>query len=125
MYEVRVEAEFCAAHSLMIGGVREAVHGHNFRVCVCIGGERLDGDGLLVDFHAVERALGEVVGPWRNADLNATAAFSAAGKNPSAENIAREIGEELGRVVNRGGVRVEWVSVTEAPGCTAVWRAGR
>jgi 6-pyruvoyltetrahydropterin/6-carboxytetrahydropterin synthase len=123
-YSISVTREFCAAHALMFRGVREAVHGHNFRVTVVIAGPSLDGDGVLCDFHEVERALERVIEPWRNANLRDAAAF--AGVNPSAEMIARVVGEALQRALEKQlptGVAVARVSVTEAPGCEATWEA--
>lgn len=123
MFEVEIHREFCAAHALVVRGEREAVHGHNFRVTVVLEGARLDEDELLLDFHAVEGMLDEVIRPFANADLNKAAVFREV--NPSAEAIAWCIGEAMSREV-RGlddgrGVRVARVSVTEAPGCRATY----
>lgn len=122
MYELTVQGEFCAAHAIVIAGEREPVHGHNFRVVAAVRGERLDGEGLLVDFHAVEAALREVLGAWNNRDLNGTPPFDKV--NPTAELIARTVYEQLAAKLDARGVlreelgaRLVWVSVTEAPGC--------
>ena len=45
MFEVSVEAMFCAAHALTIGGDREPVHGHNWHVSATVAGPALDQDG--------------------------------------------------------------------------------
>lgn len=126
MFEVSVRAEFCAAHALSIAGVREPVHGHNWKVTAAVRGGALDGDGLLCDFHTVEAALREIVAPFDNADLNKTAAFE--GVNPSAENVARYIAERLGAALNGAlspHAAVAWVSITEAPGCLATYHLPR
>ena len=123
MYELTVESEFCAAHALVIGGEREVVHGHNWHVTACIAGPALDGDGLLCDFHQVEKVLGEVIGPFRNANLNSTPPFDR--ENPTAENVARHIGVELSRRLGptlAPSAGVAWVRVTEATGCAATFR---
>lgn len=123
MYELTIQAEFCAAHALVIRGEREPTHGHNFHVTLGIEASHLDADGLAVDFHAVELALSTVLKPWVNQDLNKVAPFTKL--NPSAENIARSIAEQTrSRLVNDGhlddqSVRVAWCAVTEAPGCAA------
>ena len=65
MYELTVTTEFCAAHSLVIRGEREVLHGHNFRVVACVAGTEVDSDGLLCDFHLVEAVLKEVIEPLR------------------------------------------------------------
>jgi 6-pyruvoyltetrahydropterin/6-carboxytetrahydropterin synthase len=118
-FSVEIEREFAAAHAIVLGGVRECVHGHNWRVVASIGGERLDGEELLCDFHLVEGLLGAIVAPFANGDLNRTAPFDRV--NPTAEAIARHVGRELARGLAGAApaLRVEWVRVTEAPRCTA------
>lgn len=126
MFELQVEAEFCAAHTLTLAGTPEPVHGHNFRVTVALEGPTLDADGLLCDFHAVEAALAQVLAPLTNIPLNTHPAFARV--NPSAENlaahIARTLSERLSPSLPPGG-RVAWVRVTEAPRCAAVYRMPR
>jgi 6-pyruvoyltetrahydropterin/6-carboxytetrahydropterin synthase len=123
MYEITVEREFCAAHALTIAGVREPVHGHNFRVTVAIEGRSLDEDGLLCDFHTVNAILKDICRPLVNANLNETPPFDRV--NPSAEQIARHIADELaGRLDDALApeARVASVRVTETTGCSAVYR---
>jgi 6-pyruvoyltetrahydropterin/6-carboxytetrahydropterin synthase len=127
MYEISVETEFCAAHAIVIAGLREPVHGHNWRVTVTVGGERLDSEGLLLDFHALERLVAEIIGPFRNQDLNATPPFDRV--NPTAELVARHIGDRvqgglaaLAAPPQTAQIRVTSVRVTEAPGCAVVYR---
>jgi 6-pyruvoyltetrahydropterin/6-carboxytetrahydropterin synthase len=128
MFELSVRAEFCAAHSLTINGKAEPLHGHNWRVTAVVEGRRLDADGLLCDFHVVERALHKVIEPWNNANLNDVPPFTTRARaihNPSAENVAAHIADELSRALSRtlpSGVRVASVTVTEAPGCAATYR---
>jgi len=122
MFEVSVEAEFAAAHALVIAGQREAVHGHNWHITVTVAGPRLDSDGLLCDFHTVESALRELTGRFHNRDLNAMEPFRG-GLNPSAENVARFLAEELTAAIDLSPhARVTAVRVTEAPGCAATYR---
>jgi len=126
MFEVNVEREFCAAHALVIAGFQEPTHGHNFRLTVTVASDALDGDGLLVDFHALERLVDSVIRPFANADLNRTPPFDRV--NPSAERIAEHIGravaEKLGSIAPPAGLkpRLSGVRLTEAPGCSVVYR---
>ena len=120
-FEIEVETTFSAAHALRFRGAREPVHGHDFRVTVRIGGGDLDADGLLFDFHEVERQLGEIVGPFRSRDLNATPPFDRV--NPSAEEIARHIATSLAARLPATAAVLS-VRVTEAPGCAATFRPG-
>lgn len=116
MFELTVQREFCAAHTITIRGEREPVHGHNWRVTVAVRGEKLDEDGLLCDFHLVEQHVDNILAPLTNIDLNATPPFDAL--NPTAENIAQHIGDSLSPHLP-GGVSLAYVIVTEAPGCAA------
>ena len=118
MFELTLTTTFSAAHALVIQGVREPVHGHDWQVEVRCRGAELDQDGLLCDFHALESQLERVVAPFRTADLNASKAFE--GLNPSAEHVARHIGRALAPGLP-AGVVLQSVSVTEAPGCRAAW----
>jgi 6-pyruvoyltetrahydropterin/6-carboxytetrahydropterin synthase len=119
MYELSVEREFCAAHTIIIDGHREPTHGHNWHVTVTVTGDDLDRHGLLCDFHLLERELDRVIAPFHNADLNATPPFDRI--NPTAEHVARHIGDALTPVLPRAIAQLQ-TSVTEAPGCRATYR---
>lgn len=126
MFELTVQTTFSAAHAIVIGGVREPLHGHDWHVTACVGGAAVDAGGLLVDFHALEESLNAIVRPFRNGNLNETAPFDRV--NPTAENVARYIGESLrDRVrvmsgIEQRGVHMMWVRVTEAVGCAVTYR---
>jgi len=122
MHEITVTKEFAAAHSITIGGESEPVHGHNWLVRATVAGPRLDSDGLVVDFHLVERSLTEIVGVFHNGNLNEIAPFDRI--NPTAELVASHIAERLSEAISGRtprDVRIARVSVTEAPGCEATY----
>lgn len=124
MYTLTVRAQFRAAHALRLGGTVEPVHQHRWRVAVAVAGPALDADGVLCDFHVIERELRAVLEPLRERTLNDLPPFCD-GVNPSAENVARTIAANLAaRLEPRlaGRARVTAVRVTEAPGCAAVYR---
>ncbi len=118
MYEVAVESVFWAAHAVAMGPVREATHHHNWRVRVVVSGRGLDDDGLLCDFCELKRRLDEAVVSLDDRDLNASPPFDRI--NPTAEHLARHI---AATIVVPAGVEVLSVSVMEAPGCEATYRA--
>lgn len=124
MFELSVEKSFRASHALLLGGEREDLHEHDWGVRVTVEGSRLDGDGLLVDFHALERELEEVISPLRGCDLNAAPALR--GVNPSAENVAVYIARALLERISGTGwgsaVALRSVRVVEAPGCAVEYR---
>lgn len=119
VYELSVETTFAAAHAITMGGTREPTHGHNWHVTLVVTGDSLDADGLLCDFHLIERELRAITGAWHNRNLNETPPFDRL--NPTAELVARHIALTMSPKLPRG-VRVESVRVTEAPGCAAVYR---
>jgi len=124
MYEITVQTEFCAGHSLVIGGQREKLHGHNWKVKAVIAGGSLDHDGLLCDFHTCEEVLQEICEPFHNENLDDREPF-VKGVNPSAEHVARYIATEMASRLDdalKPHARVQSVSVTEAPGCIATYR---
>jgi 6-pyruvoyltetrahydropterin/6-carboxytetrahydropterin synthase len=121
MHELTVTAEFAAAHAITIAGVRETLHGHNWRVTASVAGDRLDADGLLCDFHLVEECLREIVAPLHNSNLNETPPFDRL--NPTAEHVAQHIARRMRDALAPelpSGVAVRRVGVTEAPGCEAI-----
>lgn len=122
MYEITVEHEFCAAHAITVGGVREPAHGHNWRVTATVEGA-LDADGLVCDFHTLRDTLVNICDPFDNQDLNLTPPFDAI--NPTAEHVARHIGDALATALGGAlgaAARVSGITVTEAPGCRATYR---
>ncbi|HVU64514.1 MAG TPA: 6-carboxytetrahydropterin synthase [Phycisphaerales bacterium] len=127
MFQISVEKEFCAAHALAIAGAagpggREPLHGHNFHLTVTLQGERLDADGLLLDFHALERLINDIVHPLHNQNLNDKLPF-----NPSAELIAKHLADRitagLPSITPKGAPvpRLAAVRLTEAPGCAVTY----
>ncbi len=140
MFKLQITATFSAAHALLIAGLREPLHGHDWHVTATVEGPTLDPDGLLADFHALQAHLHEVIGPFQNNNLNTCPPF-AQGLNPSAELVARHIAEVLSarlqtstpdkpkniladsatKAPKTPPLRVAEVRVTEAPGCAAVY----
>lgn len=99
MFEISVEETFAAGHALRgYRGKCENTHGHNYRVRVTLAGESLDDTGLLVDFKDVKGALNGVIERLDHQFLNELEPFREA--NPSAENIARYLYREVGRLLH-------------------------
>ena len=120
MYEATVERSFKAVHALALpAGGREEPHEHTWCVTAAFRSETLDEPmGVVIDFVAVDEALGEIAAPCDGADLNALPAF--AGISPSAERVAQWLAGLLEERLDAAG-RLYSVSVTEAPGCRATF----
>ncbi|MCI0481799.1 MAG: 6-carboxytetrahydropterin synthase QueD [Candidatus Dadabacteria bacterium] len=103
MFEVSVKSSFSAAHALTeIGGKCENLHGHNFAVEVSVTSERLNKQGVVVDFRALKSYLGEILGVLDHTFLNETAPF--AGRSPTSELLARYIHDEMKERIINGGI---------------------
>lgn len=119
-----------------MAGEVEPLHGHDWHVTALIEGDRLDADGLLVDFHWLQQQLAAIIAPFQNQNLNAVPPFSR-GLNPTAEHVARHIGQSLSdRLATWSGnqpkdhhlvrtLRIAHVRVTEAVGCAATYLVPR
>lgn len=120
-YEVIVETGISTAHNLRsYRGCCETLHGHNYKVLVTLGSERLDADGLVYDFKDLKVILRDLLKPFDHAYMNEVPPFTEL--NPSAENFAQYIGDELQRRMGDGPARVVEVRVFETDSYCAVFR---
>ena len=113
MYELKIISDFAAAHQLReYEGGCERLHGHNWKVEVCVQGEKPGNDGLLVDFRIIKERTKNVIDAFDHQFLNELTPFKT--MNPSSENIARHIFETLSLDLNSEMVKVSKVSVWES-----------
>ena len=118
VYELTVESRFAAAHNLRgYAGDCERLHGHNWRVEVCVGSEELDEGGMVMDFCDLRGAVDEVTGRldhrYLNDDLQEFGEL-----NPTTETVARWIfGEVSGRLPPKVGMKGVKVWESEGAGC--------
>jgi len=121
MFEVTIEQTFAAGHALRnYHGKCENVHGHNYRVQVTMEGEQLDTTGLLVDFVLLKKVVGAVIDRMDHQWLNDFPPFDVL--NPSAENIAKFIYDEVTKGINVSGVRLGYVRLWETDTSYATYR---
>jgi 6-pyruvoyltetrahydropterin/6-carboxytetrahydropterin synthase len=114
MYQVSVEQHFDAAHFLRgYRGKCEALHGHRFRVVIKAGASRLDGIGIAYDFTELKRHLGDIISRFDHTCLNEVPPFDK--MNPSSENIAATIYNELQPKLAGAPVVISSVEVWESP----------
>ena len=99
MYTVTIETEFSAAHMIRgYNGPCSRPHGHNWKVTVEAKTEVLDNLGMSVDFYVLQKKTEEVIGKFDHRDINTIPPFDSA-LNPTSENIARYIYEELQKIL--------------------------
>lgn len=120
MYEVKIITRFAAAHNLKnFKGRCEALHGHNWRVEVRVRAEALDSAGVVVDFSDVKLAVKEILDTIDHTYLNDHPFFKE--NNPSSENIARYVFQELVKGFERDGLKVASVSAWESDDACATY----
>jgi 6-pyruvoyltetrahydropterin/6-carboxytetrahydropterin synthase len=94
------------------GGKCEALHGHNWKIEVYVTGNKLDEDGLLIDFALVKKETKKALNKLDHKFLNELEPFKTV--NPSSENIARHIYGSLSKKLNNENVRVSKVTAWES-----------
>ncbi|NDV28452.1 6-carboxytetrahydropterin synthase QueD [Desulfovibrio sp. JC010] len=120
-WKLKVKKDFSSAHQLRnYGGKCENMHGHNFGVEVEIEGDRLDSKvEILMDFKELKKELNAVLDTLDHKHLNSLEYFEH--RNPSSENIARYIYEEMKKRVESEHVRMVFASVSEKESSVATY----
>ncbi|AKB51353.1 Queuosine biosynthesis QueD, PTPS-I [Methanosarcina barkeri str. Wiesmoor] len=110
MFELKVVTHFAAAHQLkMVAKKCENLHGHNWKVEVCVAGEKLNEAGVLVDFGELKQKVSEIVTRLDHNFLNELEYFNDSNP-PSSENIAQYIATSLQTMLKDPEIRVTSVT---------------
>ncbi len=114
MYEITVTRHFDAAHYLRgYQGKCEAMHGHRYRVVVKVAASGLNDIGLAYDFTDIKRHLDAILARYDHTCLNDVLPFDKI--NPSAENLAATIYDELKGKLSGEPVELAAVEAWETP----------
>ncbi len=109
IYRVVVKSSFSSAHRVKLPNDEwEPLHGHNYNVEVCVRGDTLDKNGMLIDFFELREIISEVISKLNYSYLNENKFFKDT--VPTAENIAKFIFEEIS---NRISMKVDYVKLWE------------
>ena len=115
-YEVAVSAAFSARHAAATpGGQLERPHRHRWRIEAAFRSDGLTEEGFVVDFLAVRGALEQLAAELAGADLNLVVPGPG---GASAERLAQFLADRLADRLHRP---VHRLTVTEAPGCRAMY----
>ncbi|HYV66593.1 MAG TPA: 6-carboxytetrahydropterin synthase [Myxococcales bacterium] len=113
-YRVSKQLWFCAAHQVRLSETRcEDLHGHNYRVVVHAEAAELDATSYVMDFAALKSAAVQATARFDHRNINEVEPFAPGGRNPTAEELARFLAEELGRKLDDRRVRICKVEVFE------------
>ena len=120
MYRVSVQHHFDAAHYLReYQGKCEHMHGHRFKVRVTLQAAQLDDMGMAFDFTEIKKHLREILERFDHICLNEIEPFDKI--NPSSENIATTIYNELKHHLKDERVSIYSVDVWESPDSCATY----
>lgn len=120
MFEITTETQFSAAHRLKnYQGPCENLHGHNWLVKATVRCSQLDKCGIGIDFKILKGHLKAIVNQFDHKDLNEV--LDPLNLNPSSENIARFIFQELKAALANWNGSVVRVEVYETPGNAAAY----
>ena len=115
MYELTVQSEFEAAHRIEnYPGKCVRLHGHNWIVEAVAQGTELNELGILIDFKVLKAELNKILDALDHQYLNELEMFTK--KNPTAENLAKEIFDRLSQSeIFTGTTQLKAVKVHESP----------
>ena len=114
MYRITVERDFDAAHYLRnYHGKCETLHGHRFIVRATIKAIELNDIGLAYDFKVLKQYLNDILSKFDHSNLNDVPPFTDI--NPSSENIAKNIYNEMNKKLTNSLIKLENVEVWESP----------
>jgi 6-pyruvoyltetrahydropterin/6-carboxytetrahydropterin synthase len=119
MFELKILTSFAAAHQLtMVAKQCENLHGHNWKVEVCVAGERLNDAGVLIDFGELKAHVGEIIQQMDHKFLNELPYFD---NIPSSEKIAVHIANSLQEKLRRYDLRVSRITTWESENAAATY----
>jgi 6-pyruvoyltetrahydropterin/6-carboxytetrahydropterin synthase len=115
---LRKEFTFDAAHNLVrYQGKCEALHGHTYRLAVVLEGT-LDEEGMILDFCELSRIVDErVLSRLDHSYINDIL------EQPTAENIANWVWDQVEEEVSRPNCRLSQVEIWETRTSCATLRA--
>ena len=117
MYNLIVETNFAAAHNIRgYKGKCEKIHGHNWKVQVVLASEKLDELGMVIDFKDVKETALYILERFDHTYLNELDEFAR--ENPTTENLARILYNELSKKLP-SGITVNKVTTWESENCGA------
>ncbi len=120
MYELQVEHRFHARHGVRLpsGGI-EPLHDHEWRIKVFVVAEKLDENGMVIDFHVLLNLLKKAAHSLApTSSVNETPFF--AGRGASTEQMAYFFYEWLTERLPRH-VRLKAVRLWEEPDRAATY----
>lgn len=112
-FTLTTQLEFAAAHRLRgYDGNCARLHGHNWKVEISLTGSQLNDVGMLIDFKEIKRTGKQILTQLDHYYLNDIPPFDVE-LNPTAENIAFYLFQQLSEALNDERISVSAVTVWE------------
>ncbi|HEX8432452.1 MAG TPA: 6-carboxytetrahydropterin synthase [Longimicrobium sp.] len=123
MFLLNVKASYDSAHFLRnYRGKCEKLHGHHYVVEAGLTYDDVGEGGMAFDFTEAKRHLREIAGRLDHENINEIPPFTEL--EPSAENQARWIFEEMRGLLGADGEHLAYVRVWETPNQWAQYSPG-
>lgn len=120
MFEITVYSHFSGAHRLRcLHGRCEQLHGHNWKIEVSVVSNRLNQEGIVLDFGILKQKVEEVLKTVDHTYLNDLPYFIE--KEPSSEHIAKYIFDKLKPELSRYPVKLKRVTAWESDTSSATY----
>jgi len=120
VFEVYIKTHFSAAHALRgYEGDCARLHGHNWIIEAFVKCKELDDIGIGIDFRDIKQSVKDVLQGLDHFNLNELPEFKDV--NPTSENIAKFIYQNLSEKLNSEVVKVSKIKVSETPGAGAFY----
>jgi 6-pyruvoyltetrahydropterin/6-carboxytetrahydropterin synthase len=121
MYELKVVTHFAAAHQLkMVAEKCENLHGHNWKIEICVAGKDLNKAGVLIDFGELKQHVSVIKAKLDHKYLNELDDFKD-DCPPSSENIAHYIATTLQSMIEGTNIQVARVTAWESENACATY----
>ncbi|HYW06501.1 MAG TPA: 6-carboxytetrahydropterin synthase, partial [Longimicrobium sp.] len=123
MFLLNVKASYDSAHFLRnYRGKCEKLHGHHYVVEAGLTYDDVGEGGMAFDFTEAKRHLREIAGRLDHENINEIPPFTEL--EPSAENQARWIYQEMRGLLGADGEHLAYVRVWETPNQWAQYSPG-
>lgn len=117
MFTITIETNFNASHQLTYqNGLEEDLHNHNWRTRIAVTAEKLDADGLAIDFIELKAKIDTIISDFEGKQLEKLPCF--AGANATAEIMAQYLYKTIKPLLPLR-VKLLYTEVMEAPRCWA------
>jgi 6-pyruvoyltetrahydropterin/6-carboxytetrahydropterin synthase len=121
LFFLNVIETFSAAHLLRgYEGACSKLHGHNWKVRVCVKTKEQDEIGMAMDFGVLKTILSNILNNLDHSYLNEIVPFTE--RNPTSENLAKYIYECIEKELQDKPVAISEVEVYESEKSSVIYK---